>query len=174
MEWIREEWNAVCTAYPRVQLLGEQRRRNLRRRVAQMGGLRKARDTFTAVLAKMAASSFLQGDNKRRWKATFDWLTGFDDNWVKVLEGNYDNPAEDMPQTGENMYNPLTTNKINYGKVNENAALTIGRQQAAAARPRGYHSAAESDAARQAEFARYIVDKLTNPRPPQPDISRYC
>ena len=40
---------------------------------------------------KMQASHFLRGDNKRGWKASFDWLFENDKNWVKVYEGNYDN-----------------------------------------------------------------------------------
>ncbi len=35
------------------------------------------------------SSDFLKGSNKRKWKATFDWLID-EDNMTKVLEGNFD------------------------------------------------------------------------------------
>lgn len=41
------------------------------------------------VIDKAAASSFLNGGNKRGWMATFDWLIR-PNNFPKVLDGNYD------------------------------------------------------------------------------------
>ena len=39
----------------------------------------------------MEASDFLKGYNKYGWKATFDWVFKNSENWIKILEGNYDN-----------------------------------------------------------------------------------
>ena len=49
------------------------------------------------IFEKAQASSFLKGDNKRGWKALFDWFFENDKNWVKVFEGNYD----DKPSAGQ-------------------------------------------------------------------------
>jgi len=40
---------------------------------------------------KAQASKFLRGDNRTGWRASFDWIFENPENWVKVLEGNYDN-----------------------------------------------------------------------------------
>ena len=48
-------------------------------------------DAKKTLFEKMQNSSFLKGDNRRGWKATFDWLISNGENWRKVLEGNYDN-----------------------------------------------------------------------------------
>lgn len=63
-----------------------------------MGGYPKARDTIQLLLEKMNKSSFLRGDNGQQWKATFDWLFENGKNWVKVLEGNYDDNKGDSAQ----------------------------------------------------------------------------
>jgi hypothetical protein len=40
------------------------------------------------MIENASASSFLAGQNRRDWQATFDWLFR-PNNFVKVLEGNY-------------------------------------------------------------------------------------
>ena len=55
----------------------------------------------------MQQSKFLKGDNKRGWKASFDWLFENDKNWVKVYEGNYDNKPE---QAAAKRYNANNRN----------------------------------------------------------------
>lgn len=47
-------------------------------------------DSLTAIIA---SSDFLKGKNERGWKIDFDWLIANDTNWVKVMEGKYDNRA---------------------------------------------------------------------------------
>ena len=42
------------------------------------------------MIRKAAKSDFLNGKNQRGWTASFDWLF-LPTNFVKVLEGNYDN-----------------------------------------------------------------------------------
>lgn len=88
---IKELWNAVCVGYPKLHSLSESRKNKMRNRVVEMGGAEKALPVLREVFAKMQASSFLKGDNKRGWKASFDWVFENDKNWVKVYEGNYDN-----------------------------------------------------------------------------------
>lgn len=55
--------------------------------------------TLFIVADKAAESDFLNGKNDRGWLATFDWLMR-PTNFVKVLEGNYDNNAV---QNGNNV-----------------------------------------------------------------------
>ena len=71
----------------RVTLLTDARKALVRARLAEYGNditvLRLAVD-------KIIASSYANGENPRNWVATFDWLMT-QDNFVKTLEGNYDN-----------------------------------------------------------------------------------
>lgn len=45
-------------------------------------------ETLSRLEKQIGSSSLLRGD-KGRWVMTFDWLIADDTNWVKVLEGNY-------------------------------------------------------------------------------------
>lgn len=93
---IKELWNATCTGFPRLVVISENRRNKIRNRVAEMGGYTKAIHLLKKIFEKMQQSKFLKGDNKRGWKASFDWLFENDKNWVKVFEGNYDNKPEKL------------------------------------------------------------------------------
>ena len=95
---IKELWNAVCIGYPKLHSLSESRKNKMRNRMAEMGGAEKALPLLREIFTKMQASNFLRGDNKRGWKASFDWLFENDKNWVKVYEGNYDNRLDPVPR----------------------------------------------------------------------------
>lgn len=105
---IKDMWNEVCTGYPKLHSLSESRKNKMRNRVAEMGGAEKALLLLREIFTKMQASNFLRGDNKRGWKASFDWLFENDKNWVKVYEGNYDNRPDTAPR--------YRTNNSNNGK----------------------------------------------------------
>jgi len=92
---ILEAWEEICgvvegigTARPLS--MTDSRREHLRARWAEPafrdGGGR-------AAMEKIAASSFCRGKNDRGWTATFDWFIANDTNYVKALEGTYDNRA---------------------------------------------------------------------------------
>lgn len=91
---IKAMWNETCTGFPKLFTLSESRKNKMRLRIAEMGGLEKALPLIKQIFEKMQQSKFLKGDNKRGWKASFDWLFENDKNWVKVYEGNYDNKPE--------------------------------------------------------------------------------
>ena len=88
---IRDMWNETCKGLLNVHVLSKSRKSKIKTRVAEMGGLEKAMETIGKLFAKVSESKFLNGDNDRSWKASFDWLFENDKNWVKVMEGNYDN-----------------------------------------------------------------------------------
>lgn len=46
---------------------------------------------FEIVINKILNNNFLLGDNKNNWKVSFDWIIENDKNYLKILEGNYDN-----------------------------------------------------------------------------------
>lgn len=95
---IKNLWNVTCTGFARLVVISENRRNKIRNRVAEMGGVEKALPIIKTIFEKAQASSFLKGDNKRGWKASFDWFFENDKNWVKVFEGNYDEKPAGTPQ----------------------------------------------------------------------------
>lgn len=93
-----ELWNTVCSAYPKVVKLTDSRRTKIKLRLGEFSGdpeqwLPLTRQLFDRV----QASNFLHGDNRNGWSATFDWLFENSGNWVKVMEGNYDNKGGYRP-----------------------------------------------------------------------------
>ncbi len=96
---IKEMWNETCPGFPKLFTISEARKNKMRLRIAEMGGVEKALPLLKQIFTKMQKSNFLKGDNKRGWKASFDWLFENDKNWVKVYEGNYDNKPEQTAAT---------------------------------------------------------------------------
>ena len=91
---IKGLWNTTCVGYPKLVVISDARKNKMRLRISEMGGVEKAMPLIKQVFEKMQQSNFLKGDNRRGWKASFDWLFENDKNWVKVYEGNYDNKTE--------------------------------------------------------------------------------
>lgn len=96
---IKEMWNETCPGFPKLFTISEARKNKMRLRIVEMGGVEKALLLLKQIFTKMQQSNFLKGDNKRGWKASFDWLFENDKNWVKVYEGNYDNKPEQTVAT---------------------------------------------------------------------------
>ena len=88
---IVEMYHETCTNFPRLIKLSDARKQKIRIRFEEMNG---SYDTMANVFAKMQGSKFMRGDNRNGWKATFDWIFENSKNWVKVLEGQYDNPEQ--------------------------------------------------------------------------------
>jgi len=108
---IKEMWNTTCTIFPKLHVISENRKNKMRIRIEEMGGVEKAIQLLKIIFEKAQASNFLKGDNKRGWKASFDWLFENDKNWVKVYEGNYDNDKEASEKAGSK---PSGSNARNY------------------------------------------------------------
>ena len=89
-------WHQHCPGLPKVQKLTQARRDKIRARLKEEPELA----TWAEVFKKIAASSFCNGDNRQGWKASFDWITTNGTNYVKVLEGNYDRPANNTRPAG--------------------------------------------------------------------------
>lgn len=79
-------YHNICKSYPKVKALSEKRKTAIKVRLNNYGY-----DAIKEVFEKAEASDFLRGKNSRNWMATFDWLIVSDNNFCKVLDGNYDN-----------------------------------------------------------------------------------
>lgn len=88
-EKIKDEYNRVCTSFPRLTVLSEARRKAINARIRSGYTV----EDFERLFATAECSDFLKGKNNRNWSANFDWLIK-DANMAKVLDGNYSNNTE--------------------------------------------------------------------------------
>lgn len=104
-------WNEICApaGLQKVMKMTTKRQEKARCRLRdwQAGGA-DARNTFREICNAIAASSFCRGQNSHKWEATFDWIIDNDSNYVKVLEGKYNDKQ--------------TTNDYGSRHLNERAA----------------------------------------------------
>ena len=73
------------TAIKCIKVISKERKRLLDARVKEYG-----KEAVANVIKKAVASNFLNGSAKENFVATFDWLIR-PRNFLKTLEGNYDN-----------------------------------------------------------------------------------
>ena len=104
-------FNTTCVSFPKVTALSADRQKHIAARLKQYGV-----EKIKVVFQKAEASSFLKGENDRKWKANFDWLIN-ETNFAKVLDGNYDDKRGNgaVPEQGESR-KPTTGQNVNYGK----------------------------------------------------------
>ena len=66
------------------------------------------------------ASDFMNGNNKKGWVSKFDWIFGNEQNFAKVLEGNFNNTepaASQQPQSAEaRAQDPTATERLSIGE----------------------------------------------------------
>lgn len=84
---VKEAWNALGLGQITTITADTVRGKSLKARIKQNGV-----DKVLAAVERVGKSSFLQGQNKRGWIITFDWLVK-PNNFLKVLEGQYDDHA---------------------------------------------------------------------------------
>lgn len=82
---ITSNWNALGLSKLTTITSGSQRQRMIKARVRENGF-----ENFLKAINNILNSDFLKGKNDRGWTITFDWFIK-PNNFIKVLEGNYDN-----------------------------------------------------------------------------------
>jgi hypothetical protein len=87
---VMERFNRICVSLPRVTALTDKRKKVINARLKQHSMVE-----IEEVFLLAESSDFLKGANGK-WKATFDWLMN-ENNFVKVLEGNYKNKLTSTP-----------------------------------------------------------------------------
>lgn len=93
VEFFNSEMEAQGAIIPKIKSLGKNRRTHIDARCREHG-----KKALMEMVRKAARSNFLNGRNKRGWKATFDWLI-LPTNFIKVIEGTYDNDTEQLKNT---------------------------------------------------------------------------
>lgn len=81
------------TSIPQIRDLSDTRIRAIKNRAKEYGGI----EALEAILDKVVASDFLTG-RKNDFCASFDWIFK-KANFIKILEGNYDNKPTATPRT---------------------------------------------------------------------------
>ncbi len=114
-------WNSICTSFPKVVKLSDARRSKIKSRYNEFEGTPSDRlQAIDALFRSVQASSFLRGDNRNGWQASFDWLFSNGQNWIKVMEGNYEdrtngyNNGQDTKNQRRG-YDVLATSAEDYG-----------------------------------------------------------
>ena len=82
-------WNSQLDAnngiMSKVKSISGTRKNSVLARVKEYG-----KEAVKTAIEKAAASQFLNGKNDKGWVASFDWVFQHPNNFIKVLEGNYD------------------------------------------------------------------------------------
>ncbi len=122
---VKEYWNRkhdeTRSAMPPITLMTENRKVMVKARVRQCKGDVK---TLYRVIDIAMASDFMNGNNKHGWLGKFDWIFGNEQNFAKVLEGNFNNePAtSQQPQsTAVRAQDPAATARPSIGELYEQA-----------------------------------------------------
>ena len=106
---------------PPITLMTENRKVMVKARVRQCKGDVK---TLYRVIDIAMASDFMNGNNKHGWLGKFDWIFGNEQNFAKVLEGNFNNePAtSQQPQSATvKAQDPAATARPSIGELYEQA-----------------------------------------------------
>ena len=85
---IIEMYHSTCKSFPQVTALSKKRKESISARLRNY-----TLEQIQVVFEKAEQSSFLKGNNNRNWSASFDWIMT-DSNFVKILDGNYDNKSK--------------------------------------------------------------------------------
>jgi len=83
---IQDYWNSK-TKLPKIRTMTDTRKNKLKTRLMEDDFA----ENWKMIIDKIAASSFCTGNNNRGWKADIDWLLTNSANYIKILEGKYDN-----------------------------------------------------------------------------------
>ena len=79
-----------CTI-PQIQRITDRRKQAVLSRLREF-----SKDEILKVIENCARSDFLNGRNNRNFIASFDWAF-LPNNFIKILEGNYNNKFENNP-----------------------------------------------------------------------------
>jgi hypothetical protein len=100
-------WNSLASELQlsKAESLSGQRRKKLAARLAEIGGL----PGWDRAIAKIRGSPFLQGNNARKWRVSFDFLLQ-PESLARLLEGKYDEMKSGVDQFFEDLTNGPSRN----------------------------------------------------------------
>lgn len=87
---VAEAWNE--SSLPKVRELSKVRKAKLDERLKS----KHFQDNYKEAITKLSNSSFAKGNGKTGWRVSLDWFIDNDNNYIKALEGKYDDPHDPM------------------------------------------------------------------------------
>lgn len=90
-EWWNKQMNDNNCTIPQIQRITDRRKQVVLSRLREF-----SKDDILKVIENCARSDFLNGRNNRNFIASFDWAF-LPNNFIKILEGNYNNKFENNP-----------------------------------------------------------------------------
>ena len=94
LSFVKTLFNTICTGFAKIIVLTKERREAISNLLASYT-LEEIKQAFQ----NAENSDFLKG-KKGKWKATFDWMIN-EDNFAKLLEGNYNDDGEESFDSDE-------------------------------------------------------------------------
>ncbi len=105
---VKEKFCEICISLPKIISIDKARKATVKARLKEYSF-----DDIITVFKKVEQSDFLTGrinaDKQRPFKASFDWIMK-PSNFIKILEGNYDNRSDGNEQYFKNL-KPVDTYK---------------------------------------------------------------
>ena len=83
-------YHSICISFPKLREVTDKRKKIIKARLKQY-----SMEQIEEVFLLAESSDFLKGTNGK-WNANFDWLMN-ENNFIKVLEGNYNNKTQFQP-----------------------------------------------------------------------------
>ena len=106
---IADLYNDICSSFPKVKSVTAKRKDAIKKLIRAGYTIEDLKEIFH----KAEESTFLKGENRNSWHATFDWLLK-EENAVKVIEGNYDNKTKKV-EKAEVIDNPFLRAAVEMG-----------------------------------------------------------
>lgn len=92
-----EMYNTICKSLPKVMRLSNDRRKKIRTLIKNV----RDRTLIETVFRKVEESDFLSGRSGKWSGCNFDWIIKYN-NFVRILEGVYDNKASPLQTNNQN------------------------------------------------------------------------
>lgn len=96
---ISDLYNNICVSLPKIKSITLKRQEAITKLINSGYTL----EDLKTIFENAEKSSFLRGENKNNWNATFDWLIK-EENAVKVIEGNYEDKLKKIKQKSNNPF----------------------------------------------------------------------
>ena len=93
-------WNGLPEPISKITRIskGSSREKKLHKRIIDYG-----EESVLAAIGNIKRSNFLQGGGNKGWVVSFDWFIS-PENFVKVLEGNYNDKPKEAVQEEEDSW----------------------------------------------------------------------
>jgi predicted phage replisome organizer len=112
---IVDAFNEICTSLTKVKGLTEGRKSAIKARYKDLNySMDKVKEYFTQVQKSDFLTGKVEREDKRPFKATFDWVIK-SANYVKIIEGNYENKEASYGTSGKHSTEVKNTSK--WGKL---------------------------------------------------------